>query len=170
MEHTKTIVGKDGRSYVLFSNGWSPLSTYYPCKFSAYDVQYRSVQQMYQSLKAKHFGDLAAYKMIMKSWSPNTQADIGSTVEGFDADQWQKKAVQVMERATRLKFAQNANERQFLLDTGDAVLVFASLAQPYWGNGLPMDDDRNGDESQWTGNNKLGEILMKVRDEIKGGH
>lgn len=167
MEHTKTVVGKDGRDYVLFSNGWSPLSAYYPCKFTVYDVTYRSVQQMYQALKAKHFGDLTAYRMIMKSWSANVQAEIGSTVENFNPDQWQKKSVQVMERATRLKFAQNDSERQFLLDTGNAVIVFVSQSQSYWGNGLTMDHEGNTDQSQWTGNNKLGEILMKLRDEIK---
>lgn len=69
---------------------------------------------MYQALKAKHFGDLTAYTMIMKSWSPRTQGEIGSTVENFSQGVWQKKSVEVMERAIRLKFAQNEKERKFL--------------------------------------------------------
>lgn len=166
MDHSKKVVGLDGQEYVLFDSGWCPLSTYYPCNITVYDVKYRSVQQMYQALKAKHFGDLTAYTMIMKSWSPRTQGEIGSTVENFNPENWQKKSQEVMERAIKLKFEQNEKERKFLLDTGKAILVFASQNQPYWGNGLSMEAEENTVPANWKGNNKLGAILMKVRDEL----
>lgn len=169
MEHTIKIEGKDHRDYVIFANGWSPLSTYYPCPIVLNNVRYRSVEQLYQSMKAKHFGDLTAYRMIMKASSPKTQAEIGSSIENFNSELWDKKAVSVMERAIRLKFDQNETEGKFLLDTGEAVIIFASTSQRYWGNGLRMSDSNNGDMEKWFGENKLEEILMKIRDELKNG-
>jgi len=117
-------------------------------------------------MKAKHFGDLTAYKMIMKSWSAKTQAEIGSAIDNYDPAVWDAKADAVMERALRLKFTQNTKARQFLTDTGDAVIVFTKQSQTYWGNGLSPTDEGNTDPSAWKGNNKLGELLMKIRSEL----
>ena len=36
-----------------------------------------------------------------------------------------------------------------------------------WAIGLPADDDRVLDESQWQGENLLGKVLMQIRDELK---
>lgn len=154
----------------MFENGWCPLSNNYSSTIYVREVRYRSVQQMYQALKAKTFGDLTAYTMIMKSWSPKTQSEIGSTVDNFNCDIWQKKADTIMEQALRLKFKQNLNERKFLLDTGKAALIFASKYEPYWGNGLSISDEGNADPKNWQGRNRLGELLMKIRDELISGN
>ena len=36
-----------------------------------------------------------------------------------------------------------------------------------WAIGLPAEDDRILDESQWQGENLLGKVLMQVRQELK---
>ena len=36
-----------------------------------------------------------------------------------------------------------------------------------WAIGLPAEDDRVLDESQWQGENLLGKVLMQIRDELK---
>lgn len=167
MEKTRKLVGKSGQEYLLFDSGYCPLSTYYPSKINVYDVQYRSCQQFYQALKCKHFGDVKAYTMIMKTFSPKTQAEIASTIEGFDPEVWEKKAEGVMERALRLKFSQNENLKNMLLGTGNANIIFATKYQTYWGSGLAINDDANGEPTCWVGNNKLGQLLMKIREEFK---
>ena len=54
------------------------------------------------------------------------------------------------------KFTQHEGLMKMLLDTGDCKLVKHTSQDSYWGDG--------GDGS---GQNKLGKLLMKLRDELK---
>lgn len=56
------------------------------------------------------------------------------------------------------KFTQNAGLQKELLATGDQALVEDALHDPYWGWG-----------SSRVGENKLGRILMTVRDALRKG-
>jgi hypothetical protein len=64
----------------------------------------------------------------------------------------------VMLRAVRAKFTQHVGLRESLLETGNEVLVENAIADPYWGWGC----SRNGI-------NRLGQILMLVRAELRRG-
>lgn len=55
------------------------------------------------------------------------------------------------------KFTQHTGCRQTLLGTGDVGLVEHTSADPYWADGPSL-----------TGHNKLGRILMLVRQELRG--
>jgi ribA/ribD-fused uncharacterized protein len=70
---------------------------------------------------------------------------------------WEGVKDQVMFEAVRAKFAQHADLRETLLGTGDAKLVEHTANDSYWGDG--------GDGS---GRNRLGQILMQVREELRG--
>ena len=71
---------------------------------------------------------------------------------------WEEIKVEVMEEIVRAKFTQNADLRQMLLATGDAVLEEGNTwNDTFWGVHL-----KNG-----KGQNHLGKILMKVRDELR---
>ena len=104
--------------------------------------------------------------MIMKSWSAKTQIDIGGAIDNYDSAVWDQKVDDVMENALRLKFAQNEKAKQFLLNTGDAVIVYCNEDQTYWGNGLKAADEASINPSMWKGSNKLGQLLMKIRKEL----
>lgn len=69
---------------------------------------------------------------------------------------WESVKDQVMLEAVRAKFAQHDDLRQVLLGTGDALLIEHTANDAYWGDG--------GDGS---GKNRLGQILMRVRDELR---
>ena len=68
--------------------------------------------------------------------------------------------------AVRAKFFQNPSLADLLLSTGELLLVEHTGNDPDWGDGggePPFYDGRN-----WgPGKNKLGEILMKIRDELR---
>jgi ribA/ribD-fused uncharacterized protein len=55
---------------------------------------------------------------------------------------------------------------EFLLETGDHVLVEASPVDAVWGIGLAAQDERAGNPMQWQGLNLLGFSLMQVRTEL----
>uniref|UniRef100_A0A6B2L6D7 NADAR domain-containing protein n=1 Tax=Arcella intermedia TaxID=1963864 RepID=A0A6B2L6D7_9EUKA len=61
-----------------------------------------------------------------------------------------------MYEALQAKFTQNLHLRNLLLSTGSDILCERSKKDSYWGDG------GNG-----TGLNRLGELLMKVRSELK---
>jgi N-glycosidase YbiA len=69
---------------------------------------------------------------------------------------WDDVKDRIMLEAVRAKFTQHDDLRAILLGTGDARLVEHTANDSYWGDG--------GDGS---GRNRLGEILMQVRDELR---
>ena len=64
------------------------------------------------------------------------------------------------------KFRQNPPLGEFLLSTGNAVIVEASPVDRIWGIGLAADDERATNPLQWRGENLLGFALMEVRDRL----
>lgn len=73
---------------------------------------------------------------------------------------WEKVKVGIMEEIVRAKFTQNPELAQKLLDTGDKILVEGNT----WGDKCWGVDIRTG-----LGENHLGKILMKVREELAVG-
>ena len=61
-----------------------------------------------------------------------------------------------MLRAVRAKFAQHVDLAALLLATGDALIVERARRDSYWGAG-----------ADGSGANKLGQILMIVRAELR---
>ena len=74
----------------------------------------------------------------------------------FRAD-WEAVKNDIMREAVRAKFDQHADLRVVLLETGNATLVEHTKNDAYWGDG--------GDGQ---GRNRLGQILMEAREELRG--
>jgi ribA/ribD-fused uncharacterized protein len=68
--------------------------------------------------------------------------------------------------ANTAKFGQNPPLRDFLLGTGERVIVEASPTDRIWGIGLAASDERAADPAQWRGLNLLGFALMQARDDL----
>jgi hypothetical protein len=69
---------------------------------------------------------------------------------------WEAVKDAIMREAVLAKFTQHEDLKQILLATGEALLVERTNKDSYWGDG--------GDGS---GLNKLGRILMSVREELR---
>ncbi len=69
---------------------------------------------------------------------------------------WNLIKEEIMLTALRAKFTQHKHLRDMLLATGDAYLVESSPVDSYWGTG-----------PDGTGKNKLGILLMQVREELR---
>lgn len=67
-----------------------------------------------------------------------------------------EEQVNIMERILRLKLEQNPYVLKKLLETKDYILVEDSPKDDYWGWGINR-----------TGENMLGKLWMKLRDEYK---
>lgn len=68
---------------------------------------------------------------------------------------WEQIKDELMYKCVKEKFLQNENLKKLLLSTGDSELIENSPYDNYWG------------KYRGVGQNKLGIILMKIRDELK---
>ena len=72
---------------------------------------------------------------------------------------WEEVKDEVMLQALRMKCSQNPDIAKDLMATGDAILIAHTRNDAYWSDG--------GDGS---GKNKLGLLLMQVREELKNAN
>jgi ribA/ribD-fused uncharacterized protein len=92
---------------------------------------------------------------IRRAKSPMVAARMGRSRDFKLRRDWES-----VKDAVRAKFTQHADLRAVLLGTGEAKIVehTENDSYSYWGDG--------GDGS---GKNRLGQILMRVREELRGG-
>lgn len=102
--------------------------------------------------QAQKFVGTAHYGDVLRAESPSRAAAIGRDRSRPLRPDWEAVKDDVMRQAVGAKFAQNADIRAVLLDTGDEELIEATSSDTYWGCG-----------SKGTGKNMLGRILMEVR-------
>ncbi len=148
--------------FTFFWNG--PFSQWYPSKFKIDDVEYNCCEQWMMAEKARFFHDFESEKKIMETDSPKEQKALGRKVKGFDAEEWNKVARDIVFDGNEAKFCADENLQKVLLETRGTCLVEASPYDKVWGIGLAEDDPRALDRSQWQGTNWLGEVLDQVRE------
>ena len=107
--------------------------------------------------QAQKFDDIDRPEAIRSVKSPMIAARMGRSRKWRLRPEWESIKVAVMEEAVHAKFNQHADLRAILLGTGDAVIVEHSRNDSFWADG--------GDGS---GQNTLGQILMRVRAQLQG--
>jgi len=119
---------------------------------------------MYQ--KAVLFGDSDAAERLLSASNPGEAKAIGREVLGFDQAKWDEHRFEIVVLANVAKFSSDPKLKEFLLYTGDRVLVEASPVDKIWGIGLAEDNPACENPHQWKGTNLLGFALMEVRDQL----
>ena len=142
------------------------LSQWYPCKFEVDNITYTSAEQYMMAEKAKLFGDEEIRTQILNTSDPRKCKALGRKVKNFDKDLWNQNKIQIVNQGNKEKFMQNDTLKQFLLSTGDKVLVEASPTDRIWGIGLGKNNPDALDPAKWRGKNLLGFSLMNVRESI----
>ena len=106
--------------------------------------------------QAQKFKDNAYQTKIRKATNPMQAAQLGRSRKVKLRPDWEKIKDSVMYDAVKAKFTQHKELKELLLSTENAKLIEHTENDSYWGDG------GNG-----KGKNKLGKILMKVREELK---
>ncbi|ADB30813.1 conserved hypothetical protein [Kribbella flavida DSM 17836] len=144
----------------------SCLSQWYRAPFTVGEVRYPTAEHWMMAAKARLFGDRDAERDVLAAGHPQQAKAIGRTVRGFDTEVWQQHRFDLVVEGNVRKFEQNPVLRDYLLGTGERVLVEASPVDRIWGIGLAADDERAEHPDQWRGLNLLGFALMQVRDQL----
>lgn len=142
----------------------SCFSQWFEADFVVDGETYRSAEHYMMAGKARLFGDEAALARIHAARTPAEAKSIGREILGFNEAAWNAERLAIVTRANHAKFGQNPALREFLLGTGDRVLVEASPVDAIWGIGLAGDHPDAGNPSRWRGLNLLGFALMNARD------
>ena len=112
-----------------------------------------SVEHYFQAQK---FPDTEYEEAIRQAKSPAKAKAMGRSRKYRLRRDWESVKDGIMREAVRAKFTQHADLRAILLSTGDGILVENSPTDDYWGCGAHS-----------GGKNKLGKILMSVREELR---
>ncbi|MGE0396588.1 MAG: NADAR family protein [Kofleriaceae bacterium] len=152
--------------YTFFFTEKSPFSQFHRCLFTAGELTFMCAEQYMMHGKAILFGDREIAAQIMVADTPMKQKALGRKVKGFDDKVWKQNREVIVLAGNRLKFTQNPDLKAALLATKGTTLVEASPYDRIWGIGLSAKDPRAQNEATWKGQNLLGKILTKLRDEL----
>ena len=142
-----------------------PLSNYYRSQFIFQNRKYASIEQAYQHQKALLFDDQNTAAEIMDTRDPSAAKRLSFKIKGFKEQVWNGKRYDIMLELTKRKFTQNHNLTTELLATGTKNIA-ESGKHRLFAVGLPITHKDILNEGVWTGESKLGAILMVVRDEL----
>lgn len=143
---------------ILFQSKGYPefrfLSNFHLCRIEEGGYVYHSVEHLYQSLKSTTGDD---WKRVYDCKTPNEARKVGQEIEAHK--NWDEIKDSCMLRCVRIKFAFNPDLAKMLLETDGFELVEYApwdVRGSYWGI-----------NKEGKGENKLGKILMQVREELK---
>ncbi|WP_371850733.1 NADAR family protein [Pseudoduganella violaceinigra] len=142
-------------------------SQWFEAEFEVDGIRYPTAEHFMMAGKARLFGDEKALARIMQARNPGAAKAAGRKVQGFDEPTWEAHRWEIVVAANVAKFSQNPPLRDFLLATGDQVLVEASPVDRIWGTGVAADSPHAGNPARWTGLNLLGFALMEARSRIR---
>jgi len=107
-----------------------------------------------------------------KTTDENIREEIAETTTGREAkqigrnvdlpDDWEERRLHVMENLLRKKFNDSAFKQQ-LLGTDNRLIRMVNQRDAFWG---VIEQDRN----EFTGQNNLGKLIMKIRGELQLVH
>jgi|SRR6185312_7786479 len=131
-------------------NGY--LSNFYFSHFTINGVTYPTVEHYFQ---AKKFEGTQYEDYILKLKTPKETAREGKRRDFPLRKDWERVKENVMYEGLKAKFTQNSELRALLCETEEKTLIEDSPYDYYWGVG------RNK-----NGKNRLGVLLMKLREEL----
>ncbi|KZL18415.1 Swarming motility protein YbiA [Pseudovibrio axinellae] len=126
--------------------------------FAPYGVElegrwWRTVEHYFQAMK---FRNDDYRERIRRCSKPKDAKCLGMTREIALRSDWEEVKDQIMLDAVRCKFKTHEHPRNLLLSTEQAEIAENAPMDAYWGIG-----------ADGSGLNKLGKILMQVRNELR---
>lgn len=132
--------------YYMFSN------------FAAFAVTYNgrvwmTSEHAYQAAK---FDDESVVTLIHQALSAHDSKKVAHTYLSKVRENWENVKITVMEDIVRAKIAQHPYIREKLLATGNRQIIEDSHKDAFGGRGI-----------DYKGRNELGEVWMRIREEIR---
>lgn len=153
--------------FTFFYSSASPLSNLHLAPFEIDNKNYICSEQYLHEQKSQFAKDEETARKIMVAKDPYKIYSLGKSVRNLDVKEWNAKAPHVMKKALLAKFSQNEHLKQFLLETKDSTIVECNPRDKIWSCGLGLRDTTKSDKNNWTGENRLGQLLEDVRTSLQ---
>ena len=169
------ISGETEKSIYFISDSptYNWMSNFFPCKFTDDNEKYKfqSTEQFFMFRKTLDFGASELSNKIMETSNSKKIKQLGQTrFQGFDPNQWEKDKIGVMARGLSLKFNQNEDLKQKLIETHPKELYEANKFDRDWGIGFDVKTAVMKElysDNQDFGKNILGNMLEELRNNLK---
>ncbi len=139
---------------MMFRGSFDFLSNFYPTKVDVDGVCYQNAEAAFQAQKCVEMADRAAFAGLSAAKAKRMGRQVTLRPD------WDKVRLAVMEEIIRAKFTQNSDLAARLVATGTMPLAEGNA----WGDTFWGVDAKTGE-----GENNLGKILMKIREELQAG-
>ena len=149
-----------------FFSEHNSLSNFHMSTFDIEGLKFNCNEQFYQYSKALHFNDKVTVEKILKEQNPINQKKMGKKVSGYNEGARAQVCDDVMLKGLLEKFKQNVDLKAKLLGTHLLMLYEANEYDTYWGIGVPQRNKKCLDTSLHKGENKLGKLLVHVRNKM----
>ena len=160
---TSKLSEKHTKDVFAFAGRFSPLSNHYPQPIEVDSLTYASSEHYYQHQKCLSSGDQKAAAAVLLAAEPEDAMAAGSAVN--QTPEWTKdEGLKIMEKAIRAKFNCEHMKAKLKL-TGTRHLVEATRNK-LWGIGQPFTSPNVLQPETYSGQNLLGKLLMKLRDDL----
>ena len=148
------------------SIGKSCFSQWYEASFELEGVKYKTAEHYMMAEKARLFGNGDILAQVLAANHPGEAKKLGRLVQGFKQEVWLEHRFDIVVKGNVGKFGQNLELKQFLINTGDRILVEASPRDRIWGIGLGQNNPNAENPFKWRGENLLGFALMATRNTL----
>jgi hypothetical protein len=177
LDALRELVHEGAEPEYLFFYGHTPsksgritascLSQWWEDPFVVGGERYPTAEHFMMASKAELFGDHEKAATIRQAPDPKTAKVLGREVSGFDTEAWERHRYDIVVDGNLAKFRQHRDLGEYLLGTGDKVIVEASKMDLVWGSGLAREEKNATKPDYWRGLNLLGFALMEVRDQLR---
>ena len=132
-------------------------SNFFPSAFDLDGKRWPTTEHYFQAQK---FTATPEYQEeIRLAKTPEKAKSLGASREKPIRADWDQVREDVMKKALKAKFTQNADLKALLLSTGNRPLVEANPTDSYWGYGRTK-----------KGKNRMGILLQQLRDELRAAN
>ena len=165
--HPNNFAVKQNEQWLIFGGIHSRyyfLSNFYKVPLTYKNIEFEDLETAYQYAKASTFNDHVSCENILCSTSPSAAKRIGGSIKNFKSKDWDKVKQDIMLELLRIKFIPGSDLAKRLVATSGKSLAEAGQSGVY-SIGMTLNNKELFDTQKWT-KNVLGELLMKVRQEL----
>jgi len=145
----------DGENVFLSNFYFSPIRINHPWLYNDPDEKWRLVKTVEHAYQAAKTNSIVEAHKVFEASTPGKAKKLGQKVT--KRKDWDEIKIEVMERYVLTKFESHKDLGEKLLATGDRELIEGNTWKDrYWG------------VYQGEGENHLGRVLMRVRENLRG--
>ena len=150
---------------LVFQGDSDPLSNFYKCNMTWKSTVVNTSEQCYVYEKASINKRADIATEVLRVSTGREAKELSKKV--YTPKSWDSKNEEVMTEILREKARQVPEVLEELMASGDRKIVEAVRFQEQWSCGLSKEAASKTDPDFWPGKNRLGELWMKVRDELR---